>query len=161
MKKDGLHHWVFRAHVQDRAGALTSIASAFSNRGISIETVVGHGAEEQATHDGTVVMTFRCTEEDKDMMVRVVRRLSKVTRLQEYPYDSHSLRKAALIRVNRRLTPKDVAGEESFLTCELMSTDPESWVYLVAGAPNQLDPVLRRLEGAGEVSDIVYTVLGL
>ena len=36
-------HWVFRVGVADRAGALTSIASAFSNRGISIETVVGHG----------------------------------------------------------------------------------------------------------------------
>ena len=36
-------HWVFRVHVADRAGALTSIASAFSNRGISIDTVVGHG----------------------------------------------------------------------------------------------------------------------
>jgi len=32
------NHWVFRAHVLDRAGALTSIASAFSNEGVSIDT---------------------------------------------------------------------------------------------------------------------------
>jgi len=156
-----LRHWVFRAHVLDRAGALTSIASAFSNRGISIQTVVGHGAEPQATHDGTVVMTFRCSERDKDVMVRVVKRLSKVTRLEEHPYDSHSLRKSAVVRASRRLGPRDVAGEEAFLTCELISTDPTSWDYFLAGAPAELDPVLHRLESEGVIKDIVYTVMGL
>jgi acetolactate synthase small subunit len=154
-------HWVFRAHVLDRAGALTSIASAFSNRGISIDTVVGHGAEEQATHDGTVVVTFRCDEQDKDMMVRVIRRLSKVTRLEEHPYDSHSLRKSTIIRTTRRLAPRDVAGEESFLTCELMGSGVEGWTYFLAGAPSQLDPVLHQLESAEVVKDIVYSVMSL
>lgn len=161
MNEADLRHWVFRAHVLDRAGALTSIASAFSNREISIETVVGHGAEKQATHDGTVVMTFRCSERDKDMMVRVIRRLSKVTRLEEHPYDSHSLRKSAIILSTRRLAPRDVAGDESFLTCELMNTGPTGWTYFLAGAPSELDPVLRRLESEGVVTDIVYTVMGL
>ena len=55
-------HWVFRARVLDRAGALTSIASAFSNEGISIDTVVGHGLEAQAGVDGSVVMTFWCKD---------------------------------------------------------------------------------------------------
>ncbi len=155
------HHWVFRAHVLDRAGALTSIASAFSNRGISIDTVVGHGAEEKATHDGTVVVTFRCSEEDKDMMVRLIKRLSKVTRLEEHPYDSCSLRKATIIRTNRRLIPRDVAGEEAFLTCELMSHDREGWTYFLAGAPSQLDPILQALEDAQVVTDIVYSVMSL
>lgn len=154
-------HWVFRAHVLDRAGALTSIASAFSNRGISIDTVVGHGAEGRATHDGAVVVTFRCDENDKDMMVRVIRRLSKVTRLEEHPYDSHSLRKSAIIRTTRRLAPRDVAGEDSFLTCELMGSGTEGWTYFVAGAPSQLDPILRKLESKGVITDIVYSVLSL
>jgi len=154
-------HWVFRAHVLDRAGALTSIASAFSNRGINIDTVVGHGAEEQATHDGTVVVTFRCDEEEKNRMVRVIGRLSKVTRLEEHPYDSHNLRKAAIIRTTRRLTPRDVAGDESFLTCEMMGSDPEGWTYFLAGAPSQLDPVLKQLEAAQTVKDIVYSVMSL
>lgn len=154
-------HWVFRAHVVDRAGALTSIASAFSNRGINIQTVVGHGAEGEAAHEGTVVMTFRCSEQEKDMMARVVRRLSKVVRLEERPYNSHTLRKSAIIRVSRRLAPRDVAGEETFLTCELMSQDSNSFVYFLAGAPSELDPVLHRLDLAGVVEDIVYTITGL
>ncbi|MCK4803207.1 MAG: hypothetical protein KAT88_01565, partial [Spirochaetes bacterium] len=65
MSKQVKCKWVFRAHVVDRAGSLTSIASAFSNEGISIDTVVGHGFEEKASVDGSVVLTFNCTEKEK------------------------------------------------------------------------------------------------
>ena len=101
-------HWVFRAHVADRAGALTSIASAFSNEGISIDTVVGHGTEERTLVGGSVVLTFYCTEDEKDVMVRKVKRLSKVAGLEEHPYESQSLRKSAIVSVTRELKPRDV-----------------------------------------------------
>ncbi len=156
-------HWVFRVGLADRAGALTSIASAFSNRGISIDTVVGHGAAYGATHDGTVVVTFWCTEAEKDEIVRVVRRLSKVTHLEEHPYDSQSLRKSALLHTTRRLTPRDVAGRETFLTCELTSEDKGSGscTYFVAGPPNEFDPIVSRLAEEGLLKDVVYSVVGL
>lgn len=161
MSETKKRHWVFRAHVVDRAGALTSIASAFSNEGISIDTVVGHGFEEGARVDGSVVLTFRCSEQEKDVMVRKIKRLTKVTQLQEHPYDSQSLRKSAIIRTTRRLGPRDVAGEESFLTCEPVHHDASGWIQFIAGSPSELDPVLERLETAGVVTDIVYSVVGL
>jgi len=154
-------HWIFRAHVVDRAGALTSIASAFSNEGVSIDTVVGHGCEEAAHVDGSVVLTFCCNEHEKDVMVRKVKRLSKVIALEEHPYESEHLRKSALILATRRLAPLDVAGESSFLTSELVQQDARGWTYFLAGSPTELDPILRRLEAAGVVKDIVYSVLGL
>ncbi len=154
-------HWVFRVGVADRAGALTSIASAFSNRGISIDTVVGHGAAYTSTHDGTVVVTFWCTEAEKDTIVRVVRRLSKVTYLEEHPYDSESLRKSALVKVKRRLTPRDVAGRQAFLTCEPMGEKRGVHTYYLAGSPSELDPVLERFADEGILLDIVYSVVGL
>jgi hypothetical protein len=154
-------HWVFRVGVADRAGALTSIASAFSNRGISIDTVVGHGAAYTATHDGAVVVTFWCTEEEKDEFVRVVKRLSKVTHLEEHPYDSESLRKSAVVHTTRRLTPRDVAGRETFLTCELMKEERGVFTYFLAGSPSELDPILSRLAEEGILRDVVYSVIGL
>jgi len=154
-------HWVFRAHVVDRAGALTSIASAFSNEGVSIDTVVGHGFEERAGVDGSVVLTFCCSAAEKDVMVRKVRRLSKVIDLEEHPYESQSLRKSAILRTSRRLVPRDVVGDESFLTSEVVKQDVHGWVYLMAASPSELDPVLERLETAGVVKDIVYSVLSL
>ena len=154
-------HWVFRVHLADRAGALTSIASAFSNRGISLETVVGHGAAYTASHDGTVVATFWCTEDEKDQIVRVVQRLSKVLSLEEHPYDSETLRKSAIVRANRRLVPHDVAGRETFLTCELMKEERGLYSYFVAGSPSELDPILARLTDEGILEDVVYAVVGL
>ena len=59
-------HWFFRIWAYDRAGALTSIASAFSNGGISVESVVGHGADKSAGCDGTVLIAFKCSESEKD-----------------------------------------------------------------------------------------------
>jgi acetolactate synthase small subunit len=155
------NHWVFRAHVVDRAGALTSIASAFSNEGVSIDTVVGHGSEAKAGTDGSVVLTFCCSEDEKDKMVRKITRLSKVTRLEEHPYESQSLRKSAIILVTRELKPRDVVGEKAFLTSELVKAGPNGWTYLLAGSPSDLDPVLEQLETDGVVKDIIYSVLSL
>jgi len=156
-----MEHWVFRARVIDRAGALTSIASAFSNEGISIDTVVGHGHEEQAGVDGSVVLTFSCTEEMKDIMVRKVKRLSKVKELEEKPYDSNRLRKSAIVLTTRSLAPSDVAGEKCFLTCELVNTDTPGCTYFLAGSPSEIDPVLEKLEKKEVIKDIVYSIVGL
>ena len=154
-------HWVIRAHVVDRAGALTSIASAFSNEGINIENVVGHGTEEHAHIAGSVVVTFFCSEDKKDVIVRKLQRSSKVIGLEERPYDSHRLRKSSIMLATRELKPVDVAGEKSFLTCELVNMDANGWTYFIAGAPSDLDPVLERLEETGVVKDLIYSVVGL
>jgi len=153
-------HWVFRVGVADRAGALTSIASAFSNRGISIETVVGHGHAFPGAPGGAVVATFWCSAEEKDEIVRVVGRLSKVVSLEEHAYESESLRKSALVKVTRRLVPADVAGREAFLTCEPMREERGLWTYFLAGSPSELDPILGRFSEEGILKDIVFSVIG-
>jgi acetolactate synthase small subunit len=155
------YHWVFRAHVVDRAGALTSISSAFSNEGINIGTVVGHGIEEPANVGGSVVLTLLCSKEKKDVMVRKIQRLSKVIDLEERPYDSQRLRKSVIMISSKELKPRDVAGDHTFLTCELVSRDSSGWTYFLAGSPSELDPVLRELETSGVVKDLVYSVVGL
>jgi acetolactate synthase small subunit len=154
-------HWVFRSHVVDRAGALTSIASAFSNEGINIDTVVGHGTEKYAHIEGSVLITFSCSEKEKNIMARKIERLSKVIKLEEHSYNSKTLRKSVLIRTERRLKPMEVAGEDAFITCELVKSDSKSCTYFLAGAPNQIDPVLKRLETGSVVRDIIYSVIGL
>lgn len=162
MSASSRSHWVFRARVEDRAGALTSIASAFSNEGLSIETVVGHGLEKGVPGGGSVVLTCYCTEEEMDRMVRKVKRLSKVRALERHPYESQRLRKSVIALVTRKLVPHDVAGETTFLTCERVDTLPTGeFMYFLAGSPSELDAVLRKLEDDGLVKDIVYSIVGL
>jgi hypothetical protein len=61
----------------------------------------------------------------------------------------------------RRLKPREVAGENAFLTCELVKGDEESYTYFLAGSPGELDPVLQELESGGVVKDIVYSIVGI
>jgi hypothetical protein len=109
---------------------------------------------------GAVVATFWCSEAEKDEIVRVVGRLSKVTSIEEHPYESESLRKSALVRVGRRLAPTDVAGREAFLTCELIREDRGTLTYFLAGSPSELDPILARFVEQRILKDIVYSVIG-
>ena len=157
---DSNRHWVIRLGVADRAGALTSVSSAFSNRGVTIETIVGHGMAFPDAPGGTVVVTFRCSPRDKDEIVRVVRRLNKVHTLEERAYESENLRKSAVVCTSRRLAPRDVAGVEAFLTCELMSQPRGEWRYFLAGSPSELDPVLARFVEEGILTDVVFSVIG-
>jgi len=115
------------------------------------DAVVGHGLEERSGVDGSLVLTFCCSEDEKDVMVRKVKRLSKVIALEEHPYESERLRKSVIILATRRLTPRDVAGDVTFLTSELVDTDPHGWTYLPAGSPSELDPILVKLETDGAV----------
>ena len=159
--KDQKSHWVFRAHIMDRSGALTSVASAFSNEGISISSIVGHGIREAGGSGGSVVLTFFCNEKEKDIMASRVKRLSKVISLEEKLYDSEALRKSIIIKTNRKLVPRDVAGEVNFLTSELVTTHGDEYTYLLAGSPNEIDPVLEKLELDSTIKDIVSSVIGL
>jgi acetolactate synthase small subunit len=153
--------WLFRARVVDRAGALTSITSVFSSRGISLDTVAGHGAEHAATGEGTVLVSFRSTEREKNVMRRLVERLSKVHSVEEHPYLAEHLRKSALLRVAPGLEPADVIGHNTTLTCELVDEDSRGKLYFIAGSPAQVDPVIERLKSAGVLSDVVYSVCAL
>jgi hypothetical protein len=66
-----------------------------------------------------------------------------------------------MILASRELKPRDVVGKKTFLTTELVKTTPQGWSYFLAGSPSDLDPVLERLETAGVVKDIIYSVLSL
>jgi len=155
-----MRHWVFRVGVADRAGALTSIASAFSNRGISLEAIVGHGAPHPGSEGGAIVATFWCAESEKEAILRIVGRLSKVTHLEERPYESSLLRKSALVQVTRPLRPPDVAGRESFLSFEQIGQPGDTYTYFLAGAPSELDPILAHLAEEGILRQTVFSVIG-
>jgi len=74
--------WILKASVMDRSGALTSIASAFSNQGINLDAAAGFGAQENSPSEGSVVVAFHGTEDQRDIMVRRIKRLQKVTQVQ-------------------------------------------------------------------------------
>lgn len=70
--------WTVIAQVADRVGALTSVVSAFSNRSLALDTVLAHGPLSPEEIHGRVVVSFKANEEEKETMMRILKRLSKV-----------------------------------------------------------------------------------
>ena len=153
--------WLFRATVANKAGAMTSIASAFSNRGISIDSIVGHGAEETPGDTGTVLVTFRCTEEEKEILSREIRRLSKVLRLEEHVYREDYLRKGVILLIKPEATDSHLMESNKAVTWELIKDELIGRTYFLSGPPYQVDPIVERLIADGSVLDVVYAIVTL
>ena len=74
-------YWQFKISVSDCAGALTSVAAAFSNEGISIDMITGRKME--AGKNGLIMVGFESSKESKDILVRKINRLTKVLDIEE------------------------------------------------------------------------------
>ena len=65
----------------DCVGALTSISAAFSNEGVNILTVIGHGACPDKK--GAIEIGFEGDDQTKDLLIRKIKRLSKAISIKE------------------------------------------------------------------------------
>jgi ACT domain-containing protein len=98
-----MHYWVFRIQVQDCAGALTSVSSAFSNSVVNIDTIAAHGADENLGVDAAVTVIFVSDEEEKEVLLRKIKRLTKVNSIDVSKCNVKKLRKS-IIRVAAKAT---------------------------------------------------------
>ena len=161
MTKEKEQMWVFRANLLDRIGALTSVSSAFSNEGISIDTVVGYGSANDTASQGSVIITFRSTTTQKDIMFRKIKRLSKVTDLHQQPYDSRNLWKSAVILSRRQIDLEKLIGKNSGLLGRLIKSGTSDYTYFLAGKTADLDSALKPLKTKALIKDVTYSVFCL
>ena len=85
-------YWMFHVTSTDCAGALTSIAAAFSNEGVNILTVIGHGACPD--RKGVIEIGFESDDQTKEVLVRKIKRLSKAIDIKK---EETSLKKISKI----------------------------------------------------------------
>jgi len=74
-------YWLFKISVSDCAGALTSVAAAFSNEGINIDRIINQKTETGKS--GLIMLGFVSSKESKDVLVRRINRLTKVIEIEE------------------------------------------------------------------------------
>ena len=82
------NYWMFHVTTSDCAGALTSIAAAFSNEGVNIQSITGHGARPD--NKGIIEIGFESDEQMKDVLVRKIKRLTKVVNIQEEQFSKEA-----------------------------------------------------------------------
>jgi hypothetical protein len=156
-----LKRWLFRTTVVNKAGAMTSIASTFSNHGISIDSIVGHGAEETPGDSGTVLVTCRCSDPEKEVLSREIKRLSKVLQLEEHVYREDYLRKGAMLLIKPGTDISHLIGANGAVNWELIKDEIIGHTYFLSGPPYLVDPIIDELLADGLLLDIVYAVITL
>ncbi len=152
------NRWVFVIKVQDKPGALTAIASAFSSRGVSLENTLGSSAASMLGAPSTIVLSFRATERKKETLLRTLSRLQQVLQVQAYPYGSRELRSIAIVRV--------VPGEKmdfptKGIQTEIISERGDSKTLLITGGTQAVDKVVEILRERGTLLDTVTTVMAV
>lgn len=150
--------WVFVIKVQDKPGALTAIASAFSSRGVSLETTLGSSAASMLGAPSTIVLSFRATERKKETLLRTLSRLQQVLQVQAYPYGSRELRSIAIARV----TPDEKMDfPTKGVQTEIISERGDSKTLLITGGTQAVDKAVEMLRERGTLLDTVTTVMAV
>jgi len=74
-------NWKFKIVANNCAGALTSVAAAFSNENVNITKVT---SDETDLKGETVIwIDFESSVDEKDILVRKIKRLTKVNSISE------------------------------------------------------------------------------
>lgn len=89
--------WLFAIRAQDRPGALTAVANAFSHRGVSVRMILGAGSMTEAADSGNIFVAFEATENKKTALLRVIGRLAKVISVESFAFDSEQVRELAIV----------------------------------------------------------------
>jgi acetolactate synthase small subunit len=150
--------WVFVIKAQDQPGALTAAAGVFSNRGVSLETILGSGMNSTSIGVGRFVLSFRATERKKDMLLRVVKRLSTVLQVDCYPYSSSVLRAIAVVRVS---SATDINWEASDVQMEIVSKDTDSQTMLLTGGTPAVEQWVETLRERNTLLDVAMSVMAV
>jgi len=150
--------WVFVIKAQDQPGALTAAAGVFSNRGVSLETILGSGMNSTSIGVGRFVLSFRAAERKKDMLLRVVERLSTVIQVDCYHYSSSVLRAIAVVRVS---SATDINWEASDVQMEIVSKDTDSQTMLLTGGTPAVEQWVETLRERNTLLDVAMSVMAV
>ena len=155
--------WLFAVRVHDRPGTLTGVSSVFSNRGVSIQMLLGSTLEVVAPNSIPLFFVFEATEQRKDLLLRAMGRLASVISLQCYDYDSPCLRAVAFAHVDPRKVPRQetvpsLAAEESVSFAPIDCEDAhETWVLIAS--PAQVEHCLQRLRRCDALLRTTMTII--
>jgi acetolactate synthase small subunit len=150
--------WVFVVKAQDKSGALTSAASVFSNRGVSLEAILGSGISSMTSKDGRLILSFQATERKKEMLLRAMERLSKVLQVHAYPYDAPQIRAIAIAKVSS-LAGLDL--ETQPVQTETISQTADSLTLMLSGSTFAVEAVIEQLRQRQALLDVVMSAIAI
>jgi acetolactate synthase small subunit len=146
--------WVLIVKSLNRPGVLAAAASVFSNRGVSLETVLGSGIASTRTEDARFILGFRATERKQKMLLRALERLSTVLEINAYSYNDPNLRTIAVAKVSQ-LDGIDL----STVATETISQTDQERMLLLTGSVTAVEQLIEQLRQQNLLLDVVITTI--
>ncbi len=150
--------WVFVVRVLDKPGMLTAAAAVFSNRGVSIEGILGSGIDSTTIENGRLIINFRATQPKQSLLHRALERLPDVFRVDAYAYDDQRLRAIAIAKLS--LSPKLLNDDDSYAIETIVQTKTER-VVMLNGSPPALESALMQFRQQNQLKDVVMAYIAI
>ncbi|MBD3885528.1 hypothetical protein IFO70_27810 [Phormidium tenue FACHB-886] len=150
--------WVFVVKCLDKPGVLTAAASVFSNRGISLEAVLGSGIAATSIETGRLILSFHATQRKKEMLLSALTRLSGVLQVSDYPFDDPTLRSIAIAKVSNSQT---VELNLDLIQTETISETAEGRLLLLTGSTAAVESVIETLRQRSMLLDLVTAAIAI
>lgn len=147
--------WVFVVRALDKPGTLTATAAAFSNRGVSLESILASGIAPTTLENGRLILIFRATPEKKDLLQRTLERLSIIFRVDAYTYDDERLRAIAVAKLDRAVT---IAANDH-LSVEKIAQTESGHIVMLTGRPPVVETAISELRAQGDLQDVVISYI--
>ncbi|NJK99119.1 MAG: ACT domain-containing protein [Spirulinaceae cyanobacterium RM2_2_10] len=149
--------WVFVVRALDKPGTLAAAAAVFSQRGVSLESILGSGISSTGA-DGRLVFSLRATARKQALLQRVVGRLAAVSQVEVYAYDDLRLRAIAVVRT-AATTPLPLDAAEARL--ETISRTEQERILLLTGSTTAVESALGILREQGSLCDVVTAAIAI
>ena len=147
---------MFVVRALNRPGTLTAAAAVFSNRGISLEGILGSGIDTATEEDGRLLFSFRATEPKQALLKRSLQRLPSISQVDAYGYDDPTLRAIAIAKLNANIT---VASLDPTLHTEMITQCATSCLLLIAGNIAAVESAIAHFRSQQQLQDVVMSAI--
>lgn len=148
--------WVFVVRAINKPGSLTAAAAVFSNRGVSLEGILGSGIDTATEEDGRMLFSFHATEQKQDLLKRSLERLPSITQVAAYPYEDKRLRAIAVARL---LPNARVNNDAEDLYIETISRGEASSLLLLSGGTMAVEDAIAHFRAHEQLEDVVMSAI--
>ena len=146
--------WVFVVRALDRPGTLTATAAVFSNRGVSLESILASGIAPTTLENGRLILIFRATAAKQALLQRTLERLSIIFQVDAYTYDDERLRAIAVAK----LSSAAIAPTADY-SVETIATTASGRIVMLTGAPAVIETAISQLRKQDSLQDVVVSYI--
>jgi len=153
--QEPVQRWIFVAQALNQSGTLTAAASVFSNRGVSLEGILGSGIDTETATDGRLLFSFRATALKKDLLLRSLQRLPNIFKVTAYSYEDERLRAIAIAK----LAPDASLEAVETLHTEIILKEESSVLLMMSGGTGAVEGVIAHFRNQRHLQDVVMSTI--